>query len=57
MRYQDMPTVRAIVREAARQGDTFESIVQGIVRAPAFRLQQAPSLPASQQTARTDPHT
>ena len=57
MRYQDMPTVRAIVREAARQGDTFESIVQGIVRAPAFRLQQAPSLPASQQTARSDPHS
>ena len=32
LRYQDMPAVRAIVREAASEDYRFESLVQGIVR-------------------------
>ena len=48
--------VRAIVRSADREGDTFESIVQGVVASPAFRLRRVPPLPAAQQTARHEPH-
>jgi len=44
--YRDMPAVRAIVRGSASQGYTFESIAQGIVAAPAFRMKEVPPLPA-----------
>ena len=53
--YHDMPAVRAIVRAADRQHDTFESIVQGIVAAPAFRMQEVP-MPAPTRQARVAPH-
>jgi hypothetical protein len=56
LRYQDMPMVRAIVRSADRERDTFESIVQGIVASPAFRLRRVPPVPAAQQTAQHEPH-
>jgi mono/diheme cytochrome c family protein len=35
--YRDMPTVRAIVRQAAAEDYRFEAIVHGIVASPAFR--------------------
>jgi len=35
--YYDMPTVRKIVRDAARDNYRFSSILMGIVRAPAFQ--------------------
>jgi Protein of unknown function (DUF1592)/Protein of unknown function (DUF1588)/Protein of unknown function (DUF1595)/Protein of unknown function (DUF1587)/Protein of unknown function (DUF1585)/Planctomycete cytochrome C len=35
--YRDMPTVRGIVRDAARDGDRFEAIVRGVVSSAAFR--------------------
>ena len=44
--YTDMPTIRAIVQQAATEGNTFESILKGIVDSPAFRMRQLPSAPA-----------
>jgi Protein of unknown function (DUF1585) len=40
--YFDMPTVRKIVRDAAKDNYKFSSIVLGIVRSPAFQSQRAP---------------
>jgi Protein of unknown function (DUF1585) len=36
--YQDMPTVRSIVHEAAPGNYKFTSIILGIVKSPAFQL-------------------
>jgi hypothetical protein len=33
-----MPAVRAIVRDAALQGDKFSALVLGIARTPAFQM-------------------
>ncbi|HEX3839065.1 MAG TPA: DUF1592 domain-containing protein [Steroidobacteraceae bacterium] len=49
LRYQDMPTVRSIVRTAATQGDTFESLIRGIVDSRAFRMKEVTT--PSTQTA------
>jgi hypothetical protein len=54
LRYQDMPMVRAIVRQAAKEGDTFESILKGVVDSPAFRMREIPAVP-TQQAALTGP--
>ena len=40
--YYDMPAVRKIVREAARDQYRFSSIVMGIVRSDAFRMRMVP---------------
>ena len=40
--YYDMPAVRKIVREAAREQYRFSSIVMGIVRSDAFRMRMVP---------------
>jgi mono/diheme cytochrome c family protein len=45
--YEDMPTVRAIVRDAAKDGYRFETIVTGIVRSPQFQMQVIPQSGAS----------
>jgi len=37
----DMPAVRAIVRDAARDGYRFASIVDGVVMSPSFRMRRA----------------
>jgi hypothetical protein len=42
LRYQDMPAVRAIVREAAKREYQFDAIVGGIVASDAFRLRRLP---------------
>jgi len=52
LRYQDMPMVRAIVRQAATEGDTFESILKGVVHSPAFRMREIPAPLNSLQTMR-----
>lgn len=39
---EDMPTVRAIVREAAKENYRFSALVLGIVRSPQFQLKQQP---------------
>jgi hypothetical protein len=40
--YFDMPTVRKIVRDSAKDNYKFSSIVMGIVRSTAFQSQRAP---------------
>ena len=35
--YYDMPTVRAVVRRAARDGNRFSSLLLGIVESDAFQ--------------------
>jgi hypothetical protein len=44
--YYDMPTVRAIVADSARDQYSFSSIVVGIAKSPAFRMRAVPE-PAS----------
>ena len=39
--HYDMPTVRAIVREAAQRDNRFSSLVLGIVSSPAFQMRTA----------------
>ncbi len=52
--YEDMPTVRAIVRNAARDDYRFSSIVLGIIESPAFRMKQIPGQTgASKQSLQT----
>jgi hypothetical protein len=38
LQYGDMPLVRAIARDAARDGNRFSAIVVGIVKSPAFQM-------------------
>jgi hypothetical protein len=40
--WQDMPTVRAIVADAAKQDYRFESLVLGIVNSPQFQMKRLP---------------
>jgi hypothetical protein len=47
VRYQDMPAVREVVRQAAGQDYHFEAIVQGIVKSDAFRKRLLPQEPAA----------
>jgi hypothetical protein len=37
----DMPTVRAIVRDAEKDGHRISSYILGVVNSPAFRMQRA----------------
>jgi hypothetical protein len=48
--WQDMPTVRAIVADAAKQDYRFESIVMGIIDSPQFRMKRLPSDKPAPQT-------
>ncbi|MDR2215451.1 MAG: DUF1592 domain-containing protein [Nevskiaceae bacterium] len=56
VRYQDMPTLRAIVRSAAQDNYRFEALVRGIVTSDAFgkRLLPASEDPAVTQVAASD---
>jgi mono/diheme cytochrome c family protein len=47
--YYDMPTVRRIVREAARDKYRFSSIVMGIVKSDPFRMRMVPEAAGSRQ--------
>jgi Protein of unknown function (DUF1585) len=44
LRAQDMPAVRAIVRQAAKEDYRFEALVKGIVASDAFRLRRLPEV-------------
>ncbi len=44
LRAQDMPAVRQIVRDAAREDYRLESLVQGIVTSDAFRKRRPPAV-------------
>lgn len=39
--YYDMPTIRAMERDAARNGDRMFSYILGVVQSPAFRMSRA----------------
>ena len=51
--------IRAIVRRAATEGNTFEAILKGVVDSEAFRMRQLPAAsPAgTKQASLTDPST
>jgi hypothetical protein len=42
-----MPTVRAIVRDAAQQDYRLSAFIQGVIRSQAFRMMQAPATETS----------
>jgi hypothetical protein len=43
--YFDMPSIRAIDREAAKNNNRFSAIVLGIVKSPAFQMAKAKPMP------------
>ena len=51
MEYTDMPIVRTITRDAARNNYRFSSIVVGIVKSPAFQMKRAPRAEGTLATA------
>jgi hypothetical protein len=51
--YEDMPVVRAIVRDAARNDYRFSSLLMGIVKSDPFQMNRKPE--AAQQTAAAQP--
>jgi hypothetical protein len=55
LRFQDMPQVRAIVRDAAKQDFTFESLILGVVDSPAFRMKEIVPGTPNTQTAQAMP--
>jgi len=40
--YRDMPTVRSIVRDAAKENNRFSAFVMAIVKNPSFRMTKNP---------------
>jgi hypothetical protein len=48
--YRDMPTVRKIVRDAAREDYRFSSVVRGIVQSEPFLTRQVPHTLTAQST-------
>jgi hypothetical protein len=55
LRYQDMPAVRQVVRDAAKDDYRFESLIRGIVASPGFQMKQLPS--AAPDTRQANAHT
>jgi hypothetical protein len=53
--YYDMPTVRAIVRDTAKDNYKFSAIVLGIINSPAFREDEIP-LKAPGEPSSSTPH-
>jgi hypothetical protein len=47
----DMPTVRAIERDAATRNNKFSAFVMGIVKSNAFQMRRADEAPAATSTA------
>ena len=44
--YRDMPLVRAIARDAGRDGNTFSALVLGVVRSKPFQMNMKQDVPA-----------
>jgi mono/diheme cytochrome c family protein len=57
LRYQDIPAVRVIVRQAASQDYRFEALVKGIVHSDAFRMNLLPPATPPTQTAQAQAPT
>jgi mono/diheme cytochrome c family protein len=51
----DRPTIRQIVRDAARENYRFSSLVRGIVRSPAFQMRTKPADAAPVSSGGGDP--
>ena len=49
--YQDMPLVRAIARQAGRDGNRFSSLVLGVVRSKPFQMNMKQDAPAPTSAA------
>jgi hypothetical protein len=50
LEYFDMPVIRGIDRDAAKNNNRFSSLVLGIVKSPAFQMRQA-AAPATTDVA------
>ncbi len=55
LEYYDMPAVRKIVRDAARDNYRFSSIVMGIVNSAPFQMRKIPEAPKATEVATTHP--
>jgi hypothetical protein len=51
LEFSDLPTVRAIVRDTAKDNYRFSAIVLGIVNSEAFRYDEIPTRPSSRTAA------
>lgn len=51
----DMPTVRAIVRNAARNGNRFSAYVMGVVKSPQFEMRKAEAVSSPVTAAPAQP--
>ena len=51
LEHYDAPTVRAILRESARDDYAFSSIVLGVVRSVPFQMRMSSDAPAPESTA------
>ena len=54
MEWNDMPTIRGIVRESAKDNYRFQTLLMGIIRSPQFMQRRVPAdkpLPESRQAA------
>ncbi len=47
LEYYDMPTVRGIARDAARENDKFSSVVLGIVKSTPFQMRRTQEAPVT----------
>jgi hypothetical protein len=54
LEYYDMPAVRRIVREAAKDGYRFQTIVRGVAESYPFTMRRVDAAPASTQAQRED---
>ena len=50
LEYWDMPMVRSIEHEAARNGNKFSSFVIGIVKSPAFQMRRAEAVQGAEES-------
>jgi cytochrome c551/c552 len=49
--YYDMPAIRAIVRDAARNGNRMSSFILGVVKSPAFQMSRAGDVTTTEASA------
>jgi hypothetical protein len=49
--YYDMPVVRAVARDAQRDGYRFSALVKGIAKSAAFRMRTVPEAAGTVATA------
>jgi hypothetical protein len=53
--YYDMPTVRAIIRDAAKSNYKMSSFILGVVNSPAFKMETADTTLANTDDAAPRP--